>query len=417
MSSVGSIEPDGILYAWTKNVRMKIASTRAMNIASPYSRATDFCPARSGSRALSGCTLEMLRAGSATIALLPYLEQGQESLLRNLDASDLFHPFFAFLLLLEQLSFSRDIAAVTLGGDILAQRLDGFPCDNLGADPGLNRDFEHLARDHLAHLFAQRPAPFVSLVAMHDYRKRVHHLAIDPNIQFNQRPCPEVQKLVVQRRVAAAYRFQAIVKVEDDFGQRQLVVQDYALLAEEAQIALDAAAILAQLHHGAEVLLRHVDRREDERLFDRLDRVLVGQQRRIVDRRQLTGNGAHLVGDRRRGHDQVDAEFALEPFLRDFHMQQAEEPRAKAEAQRLRGLGLADEARVVKAQLFDRIAQRAVLIRLGGIQASEHHRLQFLEARQRRDRGTVGVGNRVADAHIRARLDPRRDGSHLAGAA
>src|SRR5271170_1232722 len=225
---------------------MKIASRSAMIIASPYSRATDFCEdARSGSRALSGCPLEMLRAGSATIALLPNLEQGQESLLRNLDAPDLFHPLLAFLLLLEQLSFSRDIAAVTFGGDILTQRLDGFPGDNLGADRGLNRDFEHLARNQFAHLFAQRPAPFVGLVAMHDNRKRVHHLAVDPYIQFNQRPGPEVQKLVIQRCVAAAHRFEPIVKVEDNLGQRQLVVQDDALLAEEPQVALDAAAVLA----------------------------------------------------------------------------------------------------------------------------------------------------------------------------
>src|SRR5271168_5632593 len=188
-----------------KNVRMKIASTSAMNIASPYSRAMDFCAGAAASRAFSGCILEMLRAGSATIALLPDLEQGQESLLRNLDAPDLFHPLLAFLLLLEQLSFPRDIAAVTFGGDILAQRLDGFARDNLGADRGLNRDFEHLARDQLAHLFAQRPAPFVGLVAMHDYRKRVDDLAVDPYVQFNQRPGTEVQKLVVQRGVAAAH--------------------------------------------------------------------------------------------------------------------------------------------------------------------------------------------------------------------
>src|SRR5271166_5999063 len=228
-----------------KNVRMKMASTSAMNIASPYSRATDFCAGSAASRAFSGCTLEMLRADSATTALLPDLEQGQESLLRNLDAPDLFHPLLAFLLLLEQLSFSSNIAAVTLGGNVLAQRLHRFARDNLGADRGLNCDFEHLAWNQLAHLFAQRPAPFVGLVAMHDNRKRVHHLAINPNIQFNQRPGTEVQKLVVQRRVTAAYRFQPIVKVEDDFSQRQLVVQDNAFLAEETQIALDAAAILA----------------------------------------------------------------------------------------------------------------------------------------------------------------------------
>src|ERR1700722_1905965 len=402
MSSVGSIEPDGILYAWTKNVRMKTASTSAMIIASPYSRATDFCAvARSVSPALSGCTLEMLRAGSATAALLPDLEQGQESLLRNLDASDLFHPLFAFLLLLEQLSFSRDIAAVTFGGDVLAQRLDGFARDNLGADSGLNRDFEHLARNQLAHLFAQRPASFVSLVAMHDYRKRVNHLAVDPYIQFNQRPCPEVQKLVIQRRVAAAHRFQPIVKVEDDLGQRQFVVQDDALLAEEAQVALEAAAILAQLHHGAEVLLGHVDRCEDEGLLDRLDSVFVGQMRGIVNRRQRAGNRADLVGDGRRGDDQVDAESALEPLLRNLHVQQAKESRAKAEAERLRSLGLTDEARVVEAQFFDRVAQRTVLIRLGRIQSRKDHRLQLFETRQRRDRWIVGVGNRVADAHVR----------------
>src|SRR5271166_1123343 len=217
-----------------KNVRMKMASTSAMNIASPYSRATDFCAGSAASRAFSGCTLEMLRAGSATTALLPDLEQGQESLLRNLDSPDLFHPLLAFLLLLEQLTFSRDVAAVTFGGDVLTQRLDRFARDNLGADRGLNRDFEHLAWNQLAHLFAQRAAPFVGLVAMHDNRKGVHHLAVNPNIQFNQRTGTEVQKLVVQRRVAAAHRFQAIVKVEDYFGQRQFVVQDDALLAEES---------------------------------------------------------------------------------------------------------------------------------------------------------------------------------------
>ena len=126
--------------------------------------------------------------------------------------------------------------------------------------------------------------------------------------------------------------------------------------------------------------------------------------------------GAHLVGDRRRGDDQVDAEFALEPLLRDFHVQQAEKSRAEAEAQRLRSLRLADEARVVEAQLFDRVAQRTVLIRLGRIQPREDHRLQFLEARQRRDRGIVGVGNRVADAHVRDGFDIRDDEADLAGA-
>ncbi len=42
MSRFGSIEPVGILNAWTTNVRMNSASTTAMTSDSKYSRATDF---------------------------------------------------------------------------------------------------------------------------------------------------------------------------------------------------------------------------------------------------------------------------------------------------------------------------------------------------------------------------------------
>src|SRR5271155_3089669 len=49
------------------------------------------------------------------------------------------------------------------------------------------------------------------------------------------------------------------------------------------------------------------------------------------------------------------------------------------EAERLRGFWLADEAGIVEAELFDRVAQSAVLVRLRRIQACEDHRLQLLE--------------------------------------
>ena len=41
MSSVGIIDPEGILKAWTTNERMASASTTAMTIASTYSRRSD----------------------------------------------------------------------------------------------------------------------------------------------------------------------------------------------------------------------------------------------------------------------------------------------------------------------------------------------------------------------------------------
>ncbi len=42
-------------------------------------------------------------------------EHAHESLLRNIDRTDRFHPLFAFFLLFEQLLLPGDIAAIALG--------------------------------------------------------------------------------------------------------------------------------------------------------------------------------------------------------------------------------------------------------------------------------------------------------------
>ena len=49
-------------------------------------------------------------------------EHGQEGLLRDVDVADLAHAALALLLLLEELALARDVAAVALGGHVLAQR-------------------------------------------------------------------------------------------------------------------------------------------------------------------------------------------------------------------------------------------------------------------------------------------------------
>src|SRR4051812_40346577 len=81
-----------------------------------------------------------------------HLEHREERLLRDLDVTDLFHPLFAFFLSLEQLALARDIAAVALGGDVLAQRLHRGPRDHPGADRGLDGDLELLRWNKLLHL-------------------------------------------------------------------------------------------------------------------------------------------------------------------------------------------------------------------------------------------------------------------------
>ena len=70
----------------------------------------------------------------------------------------------------------------------------------------------------------------------------------------------------------------------------------------------------------------------------------------------------HAVVDVRRGHDQVEVEFALEPLADDLHVQQPEEAAAEAEAERARRLGLVEERRVVELQPLERVAQLGVLV-------------------------------------------------------
>ena len=49
-----------------------------------------------------------------------HLKNREKRLLRNLDRPHLLHSLFSFLLLLEQLALSRDVAAVALGENVLA---------------------------------------------------------------------------------------------------------------------------------------------------------------------------------------------------------------------------------------------------------------------------------------------------------
>src|SRR5271170_233192 len=111
-----------------------------------------------------------------SIRLLADLQDGQESLLRNFDLTHLLHALLARLLLLEQLAFARDVAAVALGEHVLAHPLDAGARDDMAADRRLHGDVEHLARDELLHLVDQFAAAIVGIVPMHDERQGIHRL-------------------------------------------------------------------------------------------------------------------------------------------------------------------------------------------------------------------------------------------------
>ena len=104
------------------------------------------------------------------------LQHGGKGFTGQGDAAELAHLLFALLLLLEQLFLSRDVAAVALGENVLAQRLDGLPGDDLAADGGLDGNFKLGAGDVLLQLFADLPGAGIGVVRKEDEAQGVHCL-------------------------------------------------------------------------------------------------------------------------------------------------------------------------------------------------------------------------------------------------
>src|SRR5215510_12828621 len=133
------MEPEGMVKACTPHWRM----TRARRTASAYSRKSDF--RRTGAMTSTGAGA----SGRNSVRFMrpSALEDGQEGLLRH---------FHLAHLLLEELALARDVAAVALGGHVLAHGLDGFPRDDPAPHRGLDGHLVELAGNDLAELLGQR---------------------------------------------------------------------------------------------------------------------------------------------------------------------------------------------------------------------------------------------------------------------
>ena len=139
--------------------------------------------------------------------------------------------------------------------------------------------------------------------------------------------------------------------------------------------------------------------------------------RRIVDFDHRAVGFVDLVADAGGGGDEVEIEFALQTLLNDFHVEQAEEAAAEAEAEGDGTFGLEEERRIVEAKFFEGFAQLGVLVGVDGVESGEDHGLDFFEAGQGFDGGIGVVGDGVADFGVGDVLDVGDDESDFAGDA
>src|ERR1700758_3960446 len=118
-------------------------------------------PCRAARAASNGVVSTTSPRNAVWMTRLVNLQDREKRFLRDLDRAHLLHPLLSLFLLLEQLALARHVAAVALGGDVLAQRADRFAGDHFRADRGLDHDLEQLPRDQLAQLLGDLLAPFV----------------------------------------------------------------------------------------------------------------------------------------------------------------------------------------------------------------------------------------------------------------
>ena len=88
------------------------------------------------------------------------------------------HTLLAFLLLLQQLLLTGDIAAVALGQHVLTQSLDGLTGYDLSANGCLDRNLELSAGDILLQLFADLTGTGIGILRKEDEAQSIHDVAI-----------------------------------------------------------------------------------------------------------------------------------------------------------------------------------------------------------------------------------------------
>src|SRR2546425_5394439 len=222
---------------------------------------------------------------------------------------------------------------------------------------------------------------------MHDDRERIHRVACDQDVELDHGRLPVAGEVVVERGVSAGDRLQAVVKVEHDFVQRQLVLQHDAVGSHVFEALLFAAFFFDQRQNAADIFFVGEDGRENHRLFNFRDFAGVGPTKRIVHLNVLAIGFGDLVAHAGSGGDQLKIEFALQALLNNFHVQQAEKATAEAESERYRAFRLKEKRRIVEAKFVQRLAQLRVLVRVHGVEAGEDHGLNVLKSGQRLDGG------------------------------
>src|SRR3546814_10799140 len=115
---------------------------------------------------------------SSICIFLIQFQHRHEGRLRDFHVADLAHALLPFLLFLQQLTFTGDIATIPLRRYVLAQGTDVLAGDDLRTDGGLDGYFKLLPRQQLFELLAYFLAEVVRIAPVDERRQRIDRLTV-----------------------------------------------------------------------------------------------------------------------------------------------------------------------------------------------------------------------------------------------
>ena len=187
--------------------------------------------------------------------------------------------------------------------------------------------------------------------------------------------------IVVERCVAPADRFEAVVEIQDDLGKRQFVSEERSIGVDIFCRDVGASTVLSQFHNVADVFGRYQNLRIEHGLRNVLDLLRGGHLRGVVDVDFLAICQENLVLDIRDGRDDLHLELACEPLLDDLHMEEAKETASEPESEGHRRFGFVSQRGIVQVEFLEGGAQFLVVLGIDGIQTGKHHGLDVFVAR------------------------------------
>ena len=152
-----------------------------------------------------------------------------------------------------------------------------------------------MPRNQVFQTLANLPSARFRFRTVTKKRQRVNRFFVNQNLHFNQIGFLIAGQLIVKAGITAGNRFQTVIKVKNDFVQRNLI-NHHSPAADIGQLMLFAAAFGTEFENRAEIFVRHHNRRLDHRLLNRRHLRQIGHIGRIVQRYRFAVGHMDFIG-------------------------------------------------------------------------------------------------------------------------